>query len=391
MKALTWRLNNISLFLKAGATALASRRHRKFSGIPRTVIIVQGAKMGDMVCTTPVFRATKEAYPSCRVVVVGDTVNEKLLEGHPHVDRYIVWQGSFSEMATILENEQADAGILILPSLLGLALLLEAKVPFIIAPRVLGGSSPYETRTYKLLTAFVTTAPHHFDAYAPREYLRLLEPLAIFTENTKKHLTYPKTSLESVREKLAQKGIDFDRDLIAGIGPSVGGDRAKRWAPEKFATVAHGLIERGAKVVVIGSGRDKEDIEEMMNTLVHEPRAVNLLDALTLAELKAFISKLSLYISADTGPIYIAEAFDTPTIDIVGPVKEQVQPPRGANHRIVMAARASGVMGVLDNMPSDRRELRRQSEEITPGMVLHEVDDLLSTLPLTTSLFPSLE
>ena len=34
-----------------------------------------------------------------------------------------------------------------------------------------------------------------------------------------------------------------------------------------------------------------------------------------------------LFISVDTGPIYIAEAFNVPTVDIVGPVDENVQPP----------------------------------------------------------------
>ncbi len=391
MKALSWRLKNISLFLRAVAAALASRRNRTFTGQPQNILIIQGAKMGDMVCTTPVFRGIKERYPSCRIVVVGDAVNQKLLEGHPSVDQYIVWENSLSFMTAQISDVRPDAGILILPSLLGLALLLIAKVPFIIVPRIKGGSSPYETRTYKLLSLFVTVAPHHFDAYAPREYLRLLEPLKIFKENTKKTLFFSEAARKSMEEKLSKNGIDLARDFVVGIGPSVGGDPRKRWAPEKFAAVAQGLILRGAKVTVVGSGRDKGDIEEMMSALSHEPRAVNLLDTLTLEELKALLSELSLYISADTGPIYIAEAFDTPTIDIVGPVKEQVQPPRGEMHRIVMANRKSGIMGVLDNMPTDKKELRRQTEEITAEMVLSEVDLLLATGKLTLPPSPSLE
>jgi len=44
---------------------------------------------------------------------------------------------------------------------------------------------------------------------------------------------------------------------------------------------------------------------------------------------------MSLYVSADTGPIYIAEAFNVPTIDITGPVNENEQPPQGEKHKIV--------------------------------------------------------
>ena len=67
----------------------------------------------------------------------------------------------------------------------------------------------------------------------------------------------------------------------------------------------------------------------MAEFLNPETQFVNTDGLFSLDELKALIQRLSLFISVDTGPIYIAEAFDVPTIDIIGPMDENEQPPRG--------------------------------------------------------------
>src|SRR3989338_8223408 len=154
IKAILWRLKNLGFFL-LGLVYLAIYGSRKNAVLPGKIVVVQGAKLGDMVCTTPVFRAIKKAYPNCRVVVVGDSVNQKLLACHPDIDRYIIWNKNFFETAKEIEKENAEYGILMLPSLEGLALLIASKIPSISASIIDGGSSPYETKTYRLLSRFI--------------------------------------------------------------------------------------------------------------------------------------------------------------------------------------------------------------------------------------------
>ena len=62
---------------------------------------------------------------------------------------------------------------------------------------------------------------------------------------------------------------------------------------------------------------------------------VNGYNQFSLEQLKAMVARMHLCVAVDTGIIYIAEAFGVPTIDIVGPVDENVQPPRGSLNRIV--------------------------------------------------------
>jgi ADP-heptose:LPS heptosyltransferase len=80
----------------------------------------------------------------------------------------------------------------------------------------------------------------------------------------------------------------------------------------------------------------------------------------------------------DTGPIYVAEAFGTPTVDIVGPVDEREQPPIGQKHRVVVPPeRRIPALHIMNAHGYDRKEARRQSEAITTAMVLDACRELL--------------
>jgi heptosyltransferase-2 len=379
MKSITWRLRNISLYLRARLFVLLhGKANRKLPAQPQKIIIVQGARLGDMVCTTPLFCSIKATYPTTKVTVVGDAVNEKLLAGHPDIDNYIVWKDNFSEVLAKLRAERADYGFVCLPSLEGLALLILSGTRFVAAPKISGGVSPYETSTYRSLLSLVHIVPHYFDHYAPREYLRLLEPIDIVTEDTTKKLTFSPEALMGARKTLQAAGV-MPGEKLVGILPGVGGLSFKVWAPEKFAKIADYVTERyGARVIILGSGKNADAVNATISKIAPQTNAVNLFDKLSLDELKALISTLTLFVSADTGPMYIAEAFGVPTVDIVGPIKEQVQPPRGKKHKVVFVTRERGMVGIVDSIAPDMDEARRQSDEITVEMVTTAIDELLA-------------
>lgn len=335
---------------------------KKKDFVPKTVLVVQLAWLGDMVCTTPVFRAIKEKYPSCRVLVLGMQRNEKLLYNHPDIDKYINWENRQE-----LKNENIDFACITSPNFFSLSYLYLLGIKSIAVPKIENGYSPYETISFKILRYFVLAIPHRMGNYAPREYLKLLEPIGIFSDKTKKYLTFSKEAENKVNIFLS----GFSGFFVA-ISPSAG-NKIKNWPTERFAHVANTLIEKyKAKVFVIGSSMDKEEVEKMSEL---SPQSINTIGMFSVDELKAFISKMNCFISVDTGPIYIAEAFNIPTIDIVGPMDPNEQPPIGEIHKIVKP-NTNPTIHIMNSRVYDKEKAIESINSITTNMVLETFDDL---------------
>lgn len=367
-------MDSILTYLRA-LLALAARPRRERSGVIHTVVVIQTMKMGDMVCTTPLFRALKTHLPHVRIVLLCDRLGAEVIRGNPDVDRTILFNGArnFSGALKTVTTEAPDVGIMVGPDPTGLALLACSHARMIIAPMIRNGVSPYETGWYRLMRYFVVTRPHHMGSYAPREYLRLLEPLGIDTSDTTKHLVYSSTAGERVRVLL-----DTFQGRTIGIVPSAG-NRIKEWPPERFAAVAnHCAKTHNARIVLLGGPNDPAG-KTCAALIDPSVPVVNLSGFLTIEELKAVIAKLDLLVAADTGPIYIAEAFGVPTVDIVGPVDEREQPPQGERHVVVVPpGPRTPQLQVLNARATDRAEARRQAESITVPMVTAAVDALIA-------------
>ncbi len=256
------------------------------------------------------------------------------------------------------------------------ALLYLAHIRTIVAPRVVGGVS-MESRLYKVLAHLGIEVEHRIGQYAPREYLKALEPIGIVAEDTTKHLAHTAQAAARMQEYIGPHAST----RLVGISPAAG-NRIKQWPPERFAAVANQLAQRGFTIVVLGGKNDTKEVEAMLAQLSPETKVLNLAGKISIDELKALMQHLSLFISVDTGPIYIAEAFGIPTVDIVGPVDEREQPPIGEKHVVLVPQRTKAELYVMNPYPKDPTEARRQTESITAQQVIEATDALIERLEL---------
>ncbi|MEK7108845.1 MAG: glycosyltransferase family 9 protein [Patescibacteria group bacterium] len=365
-------LENFSLLVCCLVYALVRGAAKRPAPSPKRVCIIQTAKMGDMICTTPMFRAVKERYPEAEVIVVGDVVNEQTLRGNPDIARYLVWHGGSFAMAKKMRALACDFGCTAGPDFSGLAALYLGGVPCIAAPQIVGRQSPLETKGYRMLRRLVVVVPHVFNTYAAREYLRLLEPIGVASEDTRKHLYYTTEAAASVQKHLQDAGVE--QEPFAVIAPGAG-HKSKEWPPERFAQVAGYIAGHYMAVAVIGAAGDRQEVAEVF-AHTSNPRVVNMSEKLSIEELKAFISRAKLFVSADAGPLYIAEAFGVPTIDIVGPATDTAQPPHGPRNIVLVPPRERPQMFMFDVRHFDPVETKRQAEATTVKEVTGAVDKL---------------
>lgn len=347
------------------------------SNISRIMVVPTG-KLGDVVCCTPVLYTIRTYLPQARIIVAGNSkLHRPLLSDSGLVDEYL----DLKEKGVIkrIKGYHAEAALVTGPSYEPTALLYLAGIPLVVAPQVVGGFSPSETLPYKILQRLIKTFPYRIDEYAPRERLKALEPLGIISLDTKKHLGFSETADKKAKQFFIDNGLDIKKDFVVGISVSAG-SKIKEWPEERFAEVADYLAATyEAKIIIIGGPGDREQVKKTKSHLRSETKAIEVTD-FNIDELKALVAKLGLFVSADTGPIYIAEAFDVPTIDIVGPVDERVQPPRGLIHRSVVPKRVRAEVFILNAQMYNREEAIRQVLSISVQDVLKEIDGLMRDL-----------
>lgn len=347
----------------------------------KRILIFQGGKLGDMICTTPMFRAVKKKYPDCKITVVGSASNKLVLEGNPDVDAYIVHaDNSFFDTIQKIREAKADFACLTAPSPISLAMIYLAGVPLIAAPVIVNGWSPFETKSYKAMSNFVVTKEYTMGQYIPREYLRLLEPMGIFTDDTKKYVYWSKEADSKMNAIIL--GLEKKYTLRIGIMPGAG-NKVKQWPAERFAHVADYLIEtHHAYVFVIGSESNNEEIETMLSSM-NTKDSVRDCRGMSLDETKALISKLTMTVSVDTGPIFIAEACGIPTIDIGGVIHPNDMAPNDGKTHLLITYDGEPLLWSLNSRNYDYKKAREGVESITVSQVLEKIQELLVTIEST--------
>ena len=368
------RVENLLLFLTAYSAAWLSRA-RMHPVPPRNILLVAAGKLGDVVCTTPVMQAVRQNLPQARLYVEDASgLNEKLLADTQLADGFLALPGIFQSVR-ILRAANIDTVCMTGPSFRYLAIALIARVPNIITPHVRGGFCPQQTYPYRHLLRFVSIFPFRFGAYAPRERLRVLEPLGIHSDDTTKQLSYSDEARKNADAFLLAH--DLTEKEFAVISPSAG-NKIKNWPADRFARVAEHFVGEGMPVVVIGGPRDTEEVAAMMRAVEKPGGIIDASGKFSIDELKAFIARAGLFVAVDTGPIYIAEAFGVPTVDIVGPMDEREQPPISSIHKVVVPQRDVAAIHIMNARVYDEQEALRQTNSIVVDAVTKAADELLA-------------
>jgi len=372
------KIKNLYLLFLCYIKFLFKGKANKKTAKLNKILVVQMSKLGDMVCTTPIFRAIKIKYPQAKIFVLGNSVNKQLLEKHPHVDKYIIAENSIFKNIKKIKQEKFDFACLIVPDFTSLTTIFLANINFIAAPKIIKGFSSQNIKPYKLLNKLVITKEHIIRHYAPKQYLKLLEPINIYSSDTKKYLNFSVNAKKNIEKFFQKNNIKTKTDLIIGITPTAG-NKIKQWPAKRFAKLADYIYQKHkAKIILTASSQEQNTIQEVLKNRNPNTKIYNA--KVNIDELKALISKYSMFISADTGPIYIAEAFKVPTIDIVGPVDENDQPPQGKYNLIVKADRKKSELYVMNARKYNIKEAQRQINDITINMVIEKFEELCKKL-----------
>lgn len=368
------RLNRILLLARCLTRAIFYGRADKIPSNISVIIVVPSGKLGDVVCATPVLVAVRTHLPKVHIIVAGNSkLHRPLLADSGLVDEYLDLEEK--GVLTSIKKCHADVAIVTGPSFECASLFYLAGIKLVIAPTAVGGMAHDMTRPYKIIQKFIKTFPYDIEKYAPRERLKALEPLGIISLDTTKHLGFSETADKRATDLISK--IPSSYKYLIGISAGAG-NKEKQWAPKKFAQVANHLIKkRDARIIVFGGKNNIYESTEMILAIEDKSRVADS-TCISIGDLKARISKLDTFISVDTGPIYIAEAMNIPTVNILGPVTPLVRPPHGKIHKMVFPpGKPEPLLNIMNPRHHDTKEAERIAQSTRVEDVITAIEEVL--------------
>jgi len=125
-----------------------------------------------------------------------------------------------------------------------------------------------------------------------------------------------------------------ENDHLAVVHPG-GNWNLKRWPPQSFSTLIGRLTkDLGVKVVVSGGAKDTALAKAISSAL--EPKPVLLTGKTNLKQLIALMKRAQCVISADSGPLHLANSVGTAVAGIYGPTRPEITGPRGGGRAHVL-------------------------------------------------------
>ena len=318
----------------------ARRAAKRAVHTPPRVLLLRPDHLGDLVLTTPILDALKRHVPAAHVTMMVGAWSSEVVARHPALDRIVTCpfpgfrratQGPLEPYIQLVRTAQQlqrgdyDLAINLRPDFWwGAALLYLAAIPrrvgYALAPA----------------TPFLTHAePFRVPEHATVSSLRLvsvglgtlgLSPLAEpYTPEQ-----YPLVFLPAAEEHawVDQRLDGAERNIPLAVIHAGTGAAVKLWRVDAWTTIANTLItDYALRVVLTGSPSERPMLTTIASGITPTPLLVT--DA-TIGQLAALLQRAKLVLGVDNGPLHLAVAQGTPTLQIFGPTDTHIFGPWGS-------------------------------------------------------------
>jgi ADP-heptose:LPS heptosyltransferase len=345
------------------------------------ILLIRLREIGDVVFTTPAVRALRARFPDARLSYLVEPAAALVVASNPHIDEVIVAprKNVLADVALgwRLRARHFDLAIdfhcgpraSLLTWLTGAAVRVGYDVPGRGWMYTMRSSRPRELR------------PRH----AVQNQWDLLTLLGIpQPERQRSPVEMPvdQTAAARIAGRLESAGVSTtDRLILVHVSA---GNPFRRWPQEAFSTLAAALAARDATRVLLTSGPSEPEaatrvVEAARTRLTSALRdRVLTIGDLSLAELRALLDRVVLYIGGDSGPLHIAATSGVPIVGLYGPTLPVRSEPWRDPRLIAESVEVTGLECRPCNQrtctPGDFRCLTR----ISPEAVLEAVDRALA-------------
>lgn len=292
-----------------------------------SILFIRVDRIGDMVLSTPAFRAIKAALPEVHLAVMASPANAPVLKKNPEVDEVIVYDrsaGLAEKIKFINKLRSRNFGLAVDPYT-----DYELKTAWLAgmsgAVRRIGHAAFGREIFFNCPSPKIEGGKHFIDGA-----LDMLKHAGITSENR-----VPAIYLGTDEEVWADQWLrenGFESKKIVAIHPGAYYE-TQRWLPEYYTGLID-LIRRKPtlEVVLLGGPPDTIVIEDILAGL-KPPVCVSVQE--DIRKFFAILSQCRLLVCNNSGPLHCAVALGIPTISFMGPTVKELWMPVGDTHRVL--------------------------------------------------------
>jgi ADP-heptose:LPS heptosyltransferase len=276
-------------------------------------LVIDFGQLGDVVLSLSALSAIRQRFPDARISVLSGKVPAEVLavlvgvEEVMAVDRVELRDGprlgsikKILALAADMRRRRFDLVIDLhsLPETNLLAFITTAK------HRLLANR---ESRSIDILSNFRPRPPHEDKAaHLTERYFDVLRPLGVNRGERAITLSPRDADLAIVDERFFST---INRPLV-GLFPGAGHpDRC--WPLDKFAALADQIAQKGMSPVVILGPEEAAMRDQVVETF---PADAAIVDGLSIPQFIAAASRLTAFVTNDTGPMHLAACAGTPVL-----------------------------------------------------------------------------
>jgi lipopolysaccharide heptosyltransferase II len=272
------------------------------------VLAVRFSSIGDVLLTTPLFRAIRLRYPDSRITVLTKQEHSPLLSHNPHLSRIIATEPDRSITSLASEIRAGRYS-----HLLDLHDSLRSRVLRMLVP---GNWSSYPKHRVAR-AALIHAKKNWYRNWRPvaERYFVAARALGVAPDGRPPEFFLSAEAKAEVDQWLEASGIAQVRPLIA-VAPGAA-HATKRWPLRHWHSLFNQLICQGRDVVIVGGVADQPIAAAL--TAGNPAGVISAAGRFGLQGTGALLQRAVALISGDTGVMHMATAVGTPVVALFGP------------------------------------------------------------------------
>lgn len=337
----------------------------------KRILIFNVNWLGDVLFSTAAIRNIRRNFPGGYIACVIPSRCYPVLKGNTNLDEIIIFdekdrhKSIFKQLDFVSQLKEKNFDIVF---------LLHRSFSRALICRLAGIKRRigYSTRKRAFLLTDKIPMPKKDAMHRIDFYLNIIEKAGFKVEDRYTEFFTNEEDVKFVEDFLNKRGIVESGPLVV-INPG-GNWLPKRWPREYWAELADKLITQlGAKVIISGSHNDMSLAEHIKERMKERPLIA--CGSFNIKQLGALAKKAGIFITADTGPLHIANAVGAKNIiAIFGPTSPSITGPYPLRNVILLQKDVGCRIPCYEVHCKDNRCMKA----ITPDNVITEARKILT-------------